>query len=80
MNKAKELLAIVGAVTLAYLILLCMWDLFTSSMQTAIATATANGQPIAVAACQGFPLWLWFMPVLVGGIAAVIVLRQEDTP
>ncbi len=78
MNKAKELLAIVGAVVLSYLIMLAMWDSFTDAMATAIAVATANGQPIAVAACQGFPLWLWFMPVLVGGIAAVVVLRQED--
>ncbi len=80
MHKAKELLSIVGAVTLAYFILLCMWDLFTSSMQTAIATATALGQPIAVAACQGFPLWLFFLPAVVGGIAVVVVLRKEDTP
>ncbi len=78
MNKAKELLSIVGAVTLAYLILLAMFDSFNDAMAVAISVAAANGQPIAVAACQGFPLWLWFLPVAIGGIAAVIVLRQED--
>ncbi len=78
MNKAKELLGIIGAVTLAYFILLCMWDLFTDAMNTAISVATANGQPIAVASCQAFPLWLFFLPAVCGGIAAVVVLRQED--
>ncbi len=80
MNKAKALLSIVGAVTLAYLILLAMWESFTDAMAVAVATATALGQPIAVSASQAFPLVLWFLPVVLGGIAAVIVLRKEDAP
>ncbi len=80
MKKAMALFSIVGGVVLSYVIMLAMWDSFTDAMAAAVVVATANGQPIAVAASQGFPIWLWFLPAVVGGIAAVIVLRKEDAP
>lgn len=82
MTDSQRIMAVVGIVILtgmAYIILTAIAPAFVSLVHDAdaalVATSNMTNYPGAREVIQSSPWWMWFIPVVGGGVAIVAVLR-----
>ena len=80
MNKTGWIFVMWIGVVFAYILLAAAMPVFTSIVSSTStemqATANMTNQPGMVAAIETAPLWLWFIPGLVGIVAAAYMLKR----
>lgn len=81
-NKIKLVAIIIGGVIFVYVFLLAIMPIFVDVTTTANATITASSNwtdyPGAQAVLVGAPLWIFFIPGIVGIASIVLVLKRKE--
>jgi len=81
MQKLFKILIILGAVGVAYIFLAAFQPGINDIISTANASVSGNYSDGAIYGMEGamnsFPLYVWFLPGLVGLIAFVYVAKTE---
>ena len=81
MNKIGQVILVVVAVSILYLILLVIMPVLTDIASTANATMTASSNlsnyPGSAEGVVAAPWLLWFTPFGIGMIAIVVILKRS---
>ena len=80
-EKIKLVGLIIGAVTVAYLILTAVMPVLTDAASTANTTISGSSNftdyPGTQGALLASPFWLYFVPAIIGIAVIVVVLKRK---
>ena len=77
MNKLGQILIVFVFVTVAYIMLMLLQPFTNSVVATAnVSTANWTNFPGGQEAVVGWPLWSYFVPISIGLVAVVSILRS----
>jgi hypothetical protein len=82
MTMAKKMLtvaAIVTAVIVTILLMTVLMPAINGLVDIAKADPSAANYTAYSAALGSAPLWMYFIPVLIGGVAVILILRMPET-
>lgn len=76
MLKIFKIIVVIGSVVVTYWVMAAMQP-FTNSV-VATTNASINGTlfPETVAAINAWPLYSWFIPLVVGAVAVAVILKS----
>ncbi len=81
-DKVKQVVIIIAAVSILYLLLIPIMGIFTDAASTANTTIAATDNwsdfPGAQSALLGAPLFIFFIPAILGIAWVVLVLKRKE--
>ena len=78
MGKVTFSLVVIALVVLTYLILTAAMPVFVATSNTAASDPSMASFPSAEAALRTSPIWIYFIPGIVGIVAIAIKLRSKE--